>query len=162
MCCGGGGSGRDAVGLQVERFEQPLRIADAWCRRLYHQQRCCGYFRCEQRGLDHRCSQRGSRVSCSDIAAESRTGHLRRRRRFVIFILRLIARRAVCCGGGGSGRDAIGLQVERFEQPLRIADALSRRQWRRQRRGYFRCEQREVDHRCSQRGSKLSCSDIAA
>jgi hypothetical protein len=34
MCCVlcGGGSGRDAVGLQFERFEQPLRIADALCR----------------------------------------------------------------------------------------------------------------------------------
>jgi hypothetical protein len=88
-CCVlcGGGSGRDAVGMQVERFEQPLRIAYALCRSQWLQHRCCGYFRCEQREVDYRCSQRCSRISCSDIAAESRTGHLRRRPRFVIFIL---------------------------------------------------------------------------
>jgi hypothetical protein len=128
-CCVGG-SGRDAVELQVERFEQPLRIADALCSWQWLQQRCCGYFRCEQREVDNRCSQRGSIGSCSDIAAESRTGHLRRRPRFVIFMLRLMLRRAlccvVCCGGKEAGGMRLGLQVERFEQPLRIADALRR------------------------------------
>jgi hypothetical protein len=89
VCCG------DAFGLLVERFENPLPIADALRRRQQLQQRC-GYFQCGQQAVDNCFSQFGSRQSCSDIAAESWTGHLRRWRRFVSDLLFAIDD-AACC-----------------------------------------------------------------
>jgi len=89
MLCGVSGLGcRDSIGLKGTRFELSLPIADALCmrRREWLEQRC-GYFRCEQWTVEHGCSQRGSKRSCSYVTAESRIGSIRRRRRyrFVIY-----------------------------------------------------------------------------
>jgi hypothetical protein len=75
------------------------------CSRAAVPELCCAHRSCATSAvlkcMVNRCSQRGSTISCFNIAAESRTGHLRRRQRFVIFILRLMLRLAVYCGGGG-------------------------------------------------------------
>ncbi len=84
-----GRRGKDAFGFKGARFELPLPVADALFRRrrLAPQQRC-GYFRCEQRTVEHGCSQREPKIVCDDITAESRIGDIRRRRhRSVIFVL---------------------------------------------------------------------------
>ncbi len=82
--------------------------------------------------MEHGCSQRGSKQSCSYVTAESRIGDIRRRRyRFVICFCDEWLRRVVLCEGG-RGRDAFGLKGARFELPLPIADALCRK-WLEQR-----------------------------
>jgi hypothetical protein len=61
--------------VEGARFELQVLIADAL--RRWFQQRC-GYFQCEQRTLEHCCSQRSS-IPCSHVTAESRIGDIRGR-----------------------------------------------------------------------------------
>ncbi len=67
------------VGREEARFELPLACCRLLMRlRRWYQQRC-GHFQCEQWTLEHCCSQHGSSLSCSDVASESRIGHIFRR-----------------------------------------------------------------------------------
>ena len=63
-----------------------LPIADALRRCKSRQFRYCGHLQCDERHLDHCCPQRRSIFYCGHVAAELRTGDIRRRPRCVVCV----------------------------------------------------------------------------
>ena len=120
-----------------------LLIADAKRRYSWDCFSDCGHLQCDERCVDQRQPQRRSTRSCSHIAAELRTGDLRRRPRCVVCV-DYSDRKGMVCGEG----EVVG-------PLLLIAYALRRCQFRCcQHCGHLQCDQRCVDHCCPQRRSR--------